>query len=134
MPVGQTELKKGLQITCKALNLHFKRLRESGLGQVGRGFINVIEESMKTIGYRKEPVIVIVKILPQKRLEVIQKINELPVTEIFTVAGNVDIVLVVEQNRLDPILKALSHINGVTETSKHLDWMSQRRGAAQRER
>lgn len=127
--VGQAELAKGLQITRQALSLHFKRLRESGLVQVGRGFINVTEEGLEAIGYRKEPVIVTVKILPQKRSEAIQKINELPATEIFTVAGDVDVVLIVEQDRLDPILEALSHIDGVAET-RLLVAIACRRGAA----
>ena len=126
---GQAELAKGLQITRQALNLHFKRLRESGLVQVGRGFINVTEEGLEAIGYRKDPVIVTVKILPQKRSEAIRKINELPATEIFTVAGDVDVVLIVEQDRLDPTLEALSHIDGVAET-KSLVSIACHRGAA----
>jgi DNA-binding Lrp family transcriptional regulator len=127
--LGQAELAKGLQITRQALNLHFKRLRESGLVQVGRGFINVTEEGLEAIGYRRDPVIVTVKILPQKRSEAIRKINELPATEIFTVAGDVDVVLIVEQDRLDPILEALSHIDGVAET-RSLVSIACRRGAA----
>jgi DNA-binding Lrp family transcriptional regulator len=116
LPIGQTELAKELQITRQTLSLHFKKLRESGLIQVGRGFINVTEEGLKTLGRRREPVIVNVKILPQKRSEAIQKINELPVTEIFRVTGHVDVVLILEQENLDQTLEALSRIDGVVET------------------
>jgi DNA-binding Lrp family transcriptional regulator len=114
--VGQAELAKGLQITRQALSLHFKKLRESGLIQVGRGFINVTKEGLKAVGYRTDPVILNVRILPQKRSEAIQRIDELPATEIFRVTGDADVVLIVEQDRLDRILEALSHIDGVVET------------------
>jgi len=116
VPIGQVELAKELQITRQALSLHFKKLREFGLIKVGRGFIDVTEEGLEALGYRREPVIVNVRILPQKMSEAVQKINELPATEIFRVAGDVDVVLIVEQDRLDPILEALSHIDGVAET------------------
>src|SRR5208283_1849693 len=116
VPVGQVELAEKLQITRQALGLHFKKLREFGLIQVGRGFVDVTEEGLEALGYRREPVIVNVKILPQKMSEAVQKISELPATEIFRVAGDVDIVLIVEQDRLDPILEAISHIDGVAET------------------
>jgi hypothetical protein len=41
----------------------------------------------------------------------------------------VDVVLIVEQDRLDPILEALSHIDGVAET-RSLVSIACRRGAA----
>ena len=116
VPIGQVELAKELRITRQALSLHFKKLREFGLIQVGRGFIDVTEEGLEALGYRREPVIVNVKILPQKRSEAVQKISELPASEIFRVTGDVDVVLIVEQDRLDQILEALSHIDGVAET------------------
>lgn len=115
LPIGQAELARKLQISRQTLSLHFKKLRESDLIQVGRGFINVTEEGLKAVGYRREPVIVNVRILPQKRSEAIQKINELPVIEVFIVTGDVDVVLIVEQERLDRILEALSRIDGVVE-------------------
>jgi len=129
LPIGQVELARELQITRQALSLHFKKLRESGLIEVGRGFINVTEKGLNAVGYRREPVIVIVKILPQKRSEAIQKINELPATEIFRVTGDVDVVLIVEQETLDHILESLSHIDGVVET-KSLVSIASHRGAA----
>jgi len=129
MPIGQAQLGKELQITRQALSLHLKKLREFGLIQVGRGFINVTEEGLEAVGYRREPVIVNVRILPQKRSEAIQKINELPANEIFRVTGDVDIVLIVEQETLDQVLEALSHIDGVVDT-KSLVSIACRRGAA----
>jgi len=134
MPIGQVELAKELQITRQALSLHFKKLREFGLVKVGRGFIDVTEEGLEALGYRREPVIVNVRISPRKRSEAVKKINELPATEIFTVAGDVDVVLIVEQDRLNPILEALSHIDGVDETRSLVSIASRRGSAALRER
>jgi len=114
--VGQGDLARELQITRQALSLHFKKLRGSGLVQVGRGFINVTEEGSKAIGYRGDPVIVNVRIVPQKRSEAIQRINQLPAIEIYRVTGDADIVLILEQSKLDPVLEALSGIDGVVET------------------
>ncbi len=114
--IGQGDLARELQITRQALSLHFKKLRESGLIQVGRGFINVTQEGSKAIGHRGDPVIVNVRIVPQKRSEAIQKINQLPASEIYRVTGDADIVLIVEQGRLDRILEILSGIDGVVET------------------
>ena len=128
-PIGQVELAKELQITRQALSLHFKKLRESGLIEVGRGFINVTEKGLRAVGYRREPVIVIVRISPQNRSEAIKKINELPATEIFRVTGDVDVVLIVEQETLDRILEALSHIDGVVETKSFVS-IASHRGAA----
>ena len=116
VPIGQVELAKELQITRQALSLHFKKLREHGLVQVGRGFINVTKEGLEAVGYRTAPAILNVRILPQKTSEAIQKIDELPATEIFRVTGDADVVLIVEQDMLDRILEALSHIDGIVET------------------
>jgi DNA-binding Lrp family transcriptional regulator len=116
VPIGQVGLAKELQITRQTLSLHFKKLREYGLIQVGRDFINVTEEGLEALGYRRETAIVNVRVLPQKRSEAVQKISELPATEVFRVVGDVDVVLIIEQERLDHILEALSHIDGVVET------------------
>ncbi len=114
--IGQGDLAGKLRITRQALSLHFKKLRGSGFVQIGRGFINVTEEGLRALGYRKDPVIVTVRILPQRRAEAIEKISKLPVIEIFRVAGDVDVVLVVEQDNLDHVLEILSGIDGVVET------------------
>jgi DNA-binding Lrp family transcriptional regulator len=114
--IGQADLAKELGITRQALSLHFKRLRESGLVRVGKGFVDVTEEGLRAAGYRTDPVIVTARILPQKLSEAIQRINELPTREIFRVTGDADVVLIVEQDRLDRVLEILSCIDGVVET------------------
>jgi len=114
--IEQADLARKLHITRQALSSHFKKLRESGFVQIGRGFVNVTEDGLKALGYRKDPVIVTVRILPQRRSEAVEKIEELPAIEIFRVAGEADVVLIVEQDKLDRVLQTLAGIDGVTET------------------
>lgn len=114
--IGQADLARELGITRQALSLHFKRLRELGLVRVGRGFVDVTEEGLRAAGHRRDPVIVTVKILPQNRSEAIRRIDQLPAAEIFRVTGDADVVLIVEQDRLDHILETLCGVEGVVET------------------
>ena len=114
--VEQSALARELHITRQALSSHFKKLRESGLVQIGRGFVNVTEDGLKILGYRKDPAIVIVRILPQNRAEAIEKIKALPAIEIFRVAGDADAVVIVEQDKLDHVLGMLAGIDGIVDT------------------
>jgi len=114
--IEQADLAGTLHITRQALNQHLKKLRESGLAQIGRGFINVTEDGLKALGYRKDPVIITVRVSPQRRSDAFEKIRSLPAIEIFRVAGDADAVLIVEQHTLDQVLEALSDIDGILET------------------
>jgi len=114
--IGQTDLACTLHITRQALNQHLKKLRESGLAQVGRGFINVTEDGLRALGYRKDPVIITVRVSPQRRSDAFEKMKSLPAIEIFRVAGDADVVLIVEQHTLEQVLETLSEIDGIVET------------------
>ncbi len=127
--IGQADLAKKLQITRQALSLHLKRLRDSGFIQVGRGFVNVTEEGSRAVGYQRDPVIITVRVLPQKRSDAIQRIQQLPVVELFRVTGDADVVLIVEQGSLDHILEVLSLIDGVVETKSLVSFASAGRTA-----
>lgn len=78
--------------------------------------MNVTEDGLKAVGYRKDPVIVTVRILPQRRSEAVEKIKALPAIETFRVAGDADAVLIVEQDKLDRVLEMLAGIDGVIDT------------------
>ncbi len=112
----QTEIARKWHVTRQALSIHFKRLRESGMVQTGRGFVNVTEEGLRAIGYNSNPVIVMVSISPQKRLEVFATVKALPAVQVFRVTGDVDVVLILEQDKLDETLATLGSTEGVVET------------------
>jgi DNA-binding Lrp family transcriptional regulator len=113
---NQTELAHKLHITRQALSVHFKRLRESGFVQIGRGFVNVTEDGLKAIGRNLNPVIVTLRLSPQNRLEAFAKVRDLPAIEIFRVTGDWDVVLVVAQDDLDEVMQVLDGVEGVLET------------------
>jgi len=114
--MNQSDLARKLQITRQALGIHVKRLRERGLLQIGRGFVNVTEEGLKAFGFQSNPVIVTVRISPQSRQEAFRRVKLLPVLEVFRVTGEVDLVLIVHQENLDYVLEMLSGIPGVVDT------------------
>jgi len=114
--IEQLDLARKLRITRQALSSHFKKLRESGFVQIGRGFVNVTEDGLRALGYRKDPVIVTVRILPQRRTEAFEKIKALSAIEIFKVAGDADAVIIVGQDKLNSVLEMLASIDGVVET------------------
>jgi len=114
--IAQADLACALHITRQALNQHLKKLRESGYAQVGRGFINVTEDGLRALGYRKDPVIITVRVSPQRRSDAFEKMKSLPAIEVFRVAGDADVVLIVEQHTLEQVLETLSDIDGILET------------------
>jgi DNA-binding Lrp family transcriptional regulator len=113
---NQTDLARKLHITRQALSVHFKRLREFGFIQVGRGFVNVTEDGLRAIGHNLNPVIVTLRLSPQNRLEAFTKVKGLPAIEIYRVTGDWDVVLVVEQDDLDEVMQVLDGVQGILET------------------
>ena len=113
---NQSDLARKLNVTRQALSVHFKKLREHGLVQVGRGFVDVTEEGSKAAGYNTNPVIVMVRLSPHKRFEACKKISELHALDIFRVTGDIDVVLVVEQRELVEVVGKLESLDGVLET------------------
>jgi len=75
--ISQVELARKLHVTRQALSVHLKRLSESGLVQIGRGFMNVTEDGLRATGYHSNPAILIVRFTPQKQLEAVEKLRNL---------------------------------------------------------
>jgi DNA-binding Lrp family transcriptional regulator len=113
----QVDLASKLHITRQALGAHFKRLRELGLIQVGRGFINVTSDGLNALGYDVRPVIITAKVAPQKLSELMRRIRAIPAIEIFRVTGGSDLVLIVEHHRLDETLTSLADLDSSVETN-----------------
>ena len=53
---------------------------------------------------------------PAKRPEVYKLVSKLPVWQAYRVAGDMDLVLLIESDRLDEVLKRLSGVEGVEQT------------------
>jgi len=113
--ISQVELARKLHVTRQALSVHLKRLSESSLIQVGRGFVNVTEDGLRAAGYHHNPAILIVRFAPQKQLEAVEKMRKIPSAEAFRVAGDADFAIFTEQENLDRTLAHLYNIEGITE-------------------
>ncbi len=116
----QGELARELNLTRQALNIHLRRLREEGLIRTGRGFIDLTERALQTLGVGTTEAFVFLKIQPSKREYVYERIRKIGSSKIFRVTGEIDLVAVVPQARLHLFLEAVSGIDGVISTSSHV--------------
>jgi len=116
----QSEIAEQFKITRQALNVHLKKLRNMGYVKTGRGFISVTEEGLKALGIYRNPAIVTVRVSPQKRSEAYEKIKVLPAIQILRVTGDVDLVIMSDQGKIDETLKRISKIDGVEETRSYV--------------
>jgi DNA-binding Lrp family transcriptional regulator len=116
----QSELAKELNLTRQALNIHLRRLREADLIRTGRGFIDLTERALQVLGVGTTEAFVFLKIQPSKREHVYERIRKLSSSKVFRVTGEIDLVAIVPQARLDPFLEDVSGIDGVISTSSHV--------------
>ncbi|MCS7131761.1 MAG: AsnC family transcriptional regulator, partial [Hadesarchaea archaeon] len=107
-------------ITRQALSNHLRELRRLGLLNTGRGFIDLTERTVHMLEGLPNRSFVFVKIEPRMRNKAYQQIKSLDIIQAFRVTGNVDVVMIVDRSKLDKVLKSLSTIDGVKETSAHL--------------
>jgi len=120
MHIKQSDLAKQLQISRQALNVHLRKLRDLGYIRTGRGFIDITEEGLSLLGISTNPAFVFLKVSPLKRTEAYKKMAETPVQRIFRVAGDMDVVLTVQRDRLDEALRLLGTIDGVQDTRSYI--------------
>lgn len=116
----QNELARELGITRQALNVHLRRLREEGLVRTGRGFIDLTEKALEVIGVKAADVFVLIKVEPRLRNQVYSKIKSLPVEKVYRVTGDIDLIVLVNQAKLDEFLREVSKLDGVKETITHV--------------
>ncbi len=116
----QSALAKKLGISRQALSSHLRRLRNLGLIRTGRGFIDVLEKGLEVLGVGGNPAIVTVKVEPGMRGDVYRNVMKYPVLRVFRVAGDVDLILMVEQKRLGSILQMLASLDGVRDTKSYI--------------
>lgn len=118
--VKQDELSAQLGISRQALNVHLRKLKNRGYIRTGRGFVDVTEKGLSALGVSTTPAFILLKVSPVKRIQVYEKIKEIPVSKIFRIAGEVDALLTVERENLDKILKKLYEIEGVQDTRSYV--------------
>lgn len=116
----QGELARELGLTRQALNIHLRRLREEGLIRTGRGFIDLNERALQTLGVGTTEAFVFMKIQPSKREYVYERVRKIASSKIFRVTGEIDLVAIVPQARLDSFLESVSNIDGMVSTSSHV--------------
>jgi DNA-binding Lrp family transcriptional regulator len=114
--VKQSELAKQLGISRQALSSQLRKLRRNGYIRTGRGFIDITEKGLTVLEASTNSAFVFIRVSPAKREMAYQKLQELPIQRIFRVKGDMDVVSVVELEKLDETLKKLSEIEGIEET------------------
>jgi DNA-binding Lrp family transcriptional regulator len=120
MRIKQSDLAKQLEISRQALNVHLRKLRDLGCVRTGRGFIDVTEEGLNALGISVNPAFIFLKISPLKREEAYQEMSSFPIQRIFRVAGDMDAMLLVEQDKLNETLRKLALLEGIQETKSYV--------------
>jgi DNA-binding Lrp family transcriptional regulator len=118
--VKQDELSTQLGISRQALNVHLRKLKNRGYIRTGRGFVDVTEKGLSALGISTTPAFILIKVSPVKRIQVYEKIKEIPVSKVYRIAGEVDALITVERENLDKILKKLYEIDGVKDTRSYV--------------
>jgi DNA-binding Lrp family transcriptional regulator len=116
----QSELAKELGITRQALNVHLRRLRNGSYIRTGRGFIDITEKGLKALGLSADPTFVFLKISPHKRNQAYKAISALPIQRVFRVAGDMDLLLLVDSEKLDVVLRQISLVEGIENTHSYV--------------
>ena len=116
----QDELSTQLGISRQAYNVHLRRLKNRGYIRTGRGFIEITEKGLSALGISSTPAFILIRVSPAKRAEVYEKLTKIAVLQAFSVAGEVDSLIVIESENLDDVLKQLCDMDGVQETRSYV--------------
>jgi DNA-binding Lrp family transcriptional regulator len=116
----QVELAKQLGISRQVLNVHLRKLRNRGYVRAGRGFIDITEEGLRVLGVSASPAFVFVRVSPLKKNETYQEMAVLSVRRVFRVAGDMDAVLIVDQDKLDDVLRKLASAEGIQSIKSYI--------------
>jgi DNA-binding Lrp family transcriptional regulator len=118
--VKQDELSEQLGISRQALNVHLRKLKNTGYIRTGRGFIDVTEKGLNALGVSTTPAFILLKVSPVRRIHVYERIKEIGVTRAFRIAGELDCLIIVERENLDEMLKKLYSIEGIEDTRSYV--------------
>lgn len=120
LQIKQDELSKQLDISRQALNVHLRKLRDRNYIRTGRGFIDVTEQGLNMLGISAIPAFIFVRASPAKRIQVYERTKELAVQRAFRIAGEFDVLIIVEREKLDEVLKRLYSIDGIQDTRSYV--------------
>lgn len=118
--IKQDELSRQLGISRQALNVHLKKLKDRDYIRTGRGFIDITEKGINTLGVSTTPAFILLKVSPIKRIQVYEKIKDLPVSRAYRITGELYVLIMVERENLDEILKKLYGIDGIQDTRSYI--------------
>jgi len=116
----QSELAKEMGITRQALNVHLRKLRAVNYIRTGRGFIDITEKGLNSLGYSSNPAFLFLNISPNKRVEAYKKLCELPLQSAYRIAGDRDVMVIVDRGQMDEVLRQIAQIEGVNETRSYI--------------
>ena len=116
----QEELAEEIGVTRQALSSQLKVLRSKGKVRTGRGFLDITADGLKALGRVGGETMVFVRVSPAKRKQVYDRIVEKGVGQVFRVAGDVSVIMVVDHENLDTTLQWVSGVEGVLEVEAHL--------------
>jgi len=114
LQIKQDELSRQLGISRQALNVHLRKLRDLNCVHTGRGFIDVTEKGLDMLGISSTPAFIFVRVSPATRIHVYNEIKGLAAQRAFRIAGEFDVLMIVEREKLDEVLKRLYTIDGYT--------------------
>lgn len=120
LEVKQRELAAQLGISRQALNVHLRKLRDNHYIRTGRGFIDITENGLHALGTSISPAFVFLKISPLKRKQAYEQIFRFPIQRVFRVTGEMDVILVIDRDKLEAALSMLGNVEGVLDTRTYI--------------
>ena len=117
---SQAALSQRLGITRQALHTHLKNLKDEGLIQTGRGFIDLTEKALEFLETKTGEVYIVIRTDPQKRREVFNKVSQLEFHKLCRTTGDADIIITVERKNLDNAIGEIQKMEGIQETTTHI--------------
>jgi len=117
--IKQSELAKMLGITRQALSIKLKPFIKSGIIRTGRGFIEITEKGMMLLGYITKPVYIMVRVDPERRVQVYDELKKLKHGKVSRVSGDFDLIIEIDGSRASEVLNLLSRLPGIEETKTY---------------
>ncbi len=117
---SQEEISDELGITRQALNNHLRELKRLDFIRTGRKFIDLTEGAVNFLESYSGKSYIFIKIKPNYRKEVFEHLKKIESVKIFRVTGEVDVIVSVDESKLDRTLNEINSIEGIEDTSAHI--------------